>query len=212
MPLVQIRKLSTDARLGLWRITESPNQLAAALAILAPALPIPPFTSQKRQREWLASRLLAYTLLQQFTPAYHALISDEYGKPAFLSSPCRLSISHSGELAAVLISSKKEVGIDLELISPRIKTLGPRFLSAAELDGANGNPEKLCILWSAKETLYKLYSKRKLGFKEHLQVGEIPPGPAGQVSARVVCETLDQEFCITYEKINDYILTYCIGE
>lgn len=212
MPLDQIKKLNEHSFLGLWQIAESPEQLTAALGIMAPALPVPPFLSRKRKTEWLASRLLAYTLLQRFTPDYHALGADDYGKPEFLSSPCRLSISHSGELAAVIISSKQNVGIDLELISPRIKTLGPKFLSTSELAGADGNPEKLCIYWSAKETLYKLYSKKKLVFKDHLQVEEIPQGPAGQLSARVVCETLDKRFCINYEIINNYILTYCISD
>jgi phosphopantetheinyl transferase len=210
MPLDQIRKLNDHAFLGLWRITESCEQLAAALVIMAPALPVPSFKNQKRKSEWLASRLLAYLLLQQFTPAYHALVSNEYGKPEFLFAPYRLSISHSGELAAVIISSKQDVGIDLELISSRIKPLGHKFLSDKELAGARGNPERLCIYWSAKETLYKMHSKKKLTFKEHLQVDQIPEEATGQVAARVIGEFSTEHFSLHFERIEAYILTYCL--
>jgi 4'-phosphopantetheinyl transferase len=212
MPLYQLRQINAHTHLGIWQIQETPEKLSEALAVLAPALPVPPFASAKRQREWLASRLLAYTLLLKFTPAYHPLAYDPYGKPGFLTGPCRLSITHSGEWAAVIVSSTCEVGIDLELISSRIKDIAPKFLSSRELMGAGEDTEKLSILWSSKETLYKLYSRKKLIFKEHLQVEIGCLTTAGQVSARVVTPHFERLYNINYEKLNGYILTYCLDK
>jgi 4'-phosphopantetheinyl transferase len=212
MPLHLVRKVNDNAYLGLWQLQESPDQLFSALSILAPALPVPVFENTKRKREWLASRILAYTLLQKFTPAYHLLEYDSYGKPGFVSSPCQVSISHSGDWAAVLLSSKERVGIDLEHINLRIVALASRFLSEEEQQVAEKDPEKLSLFWSSKETLYKLYGRKRLIFKENLQILSNPQAEAGILLAQVITPSVRKTYQVFYEKLKDYILTYCLSD
>ena len=212
MPLYRLRQLNMHTFLGIWQIQESPEDLSAALAALAPRLVVPALKHPKRKREWLASRLLAYTLLQNLTETFYPLVPDPYGKPKFLGSPYHLSLTHSGKLTAVVISASCEVGIDLEYISTRIVSLAPKFLSDAERQHAEEDPRKLSILWSAKETLYKMYGKKNLIFKQNLQAGPVGLPDGGQVPARIKSGQVDRAYRIQYETIHDCILTYCLDE
>lgn len=83
------------------------------------------------------------------------------GKPVL--EGFHISISHTRGYAAVMLSPTHEVGIDIEYQSDRVKRIASRFLRDDE------QPQQLAELlayWSAKETLYKLYSEDQLAFHD----------------------------------------------
>jgi 4'-phosphopantetheinyl transferase len=211
MPLHLIRQVTDQAYLGLWHILESPEQLSSDLKKIAPSVPVASFKHPKRKQEWLASRLLAYSLLKKFTAGYHELVHDAYGRPGFTDSPYHISISHCGEWAAVLLSSVSAVGIDLEQVSSRIVALAPRFLSEEELKATNRDPEQICIYWSCKESLYKLYGRKQLIFKQHLRISTPGNMEKELLEGEVVLPGAAAKYTLHVQKINDYVLTYCLS-
>ena len=77
---------------------------------------------------------------------------DPSGKPCFANSPLHFSLSHSGNLAAVLIS-EAPCGVDIELVRPEVaERLRERRLSDAE----RARDCDFFELWTKKECIAKL--------------------------------------------------------
>ena len=212
MPLREIREVYPHVYLGLWEITESLAELSQSLKTLTKNinLPIPIFTSTARQRQWLGSRVLAYALLQKLSPEPVLLQNNNSGKPEFQNSSYRVSISHSHHLAAVILSQNYEVGIDIEIISPKVMRVRNKFMTEAEKNNAAEDVEKALIYWSGKETLYKLYSQKQLIFKENLFISPFNKLPAGTTGAQIVTSDFNKRYTLHYEILNQHILTYTL--
>lgn len=210
MPLLHLKELNPHTRLGLWRLDEPLHELHDLLPAHANLDERLTQVHPRRQREWLASRVLVYRLLQEFTPLPLQLLRNEYGKPYFSDSRYHVSISHSPVLAAVILSDKHEVGIDIEPISPKALRVQEKFLTAAEKSYTMANEQETCLYWSAKETLYKMYSRKRLIFKENLAVA--PTGEPNVLQGRVQTENFSKLYRISYETLHSHILTYCINQ
>ena len=77
---------------------------------------------------------------------------DPSGKPRFIDNPLHFSLSHSGKLAAVLIS-EAPCGVDIELVRPEVAArLRERCLSDAE----RARDCDFFELWTQKECIAKL--------------------------------------------------------
>lgn len=147
---------------------------------------------KKRRLEWLGGRLAAKKAALDQTACKFSwqamqelpVAADENGRPFFKSlnsSPLRLSISHSGELAGALVVSGLECGLDLQKISSATVRVKEKFCSPAESDIISNlksveKPETgLTLLWSAKEALRKGLGGHPLtGFMEMELVEAIP--------------------------------------
>lgn len=211
MPLTDIREINEAAFLGFWQLTETVEELTLLFRKLRPQQEIPQFKSQLRQKEWLASRILAYLLLQDFTPEPFEITSNENGKPEFSGTPFQVSISQSSSLVAVLLSEQVEVGIDIEIIREKILKLAPKFLSENELVQAENDLKKTCLYWSAKETLYKMYSRKNLLFIENLKVGPVGNTEKGIFEGAVTVNNFNRNFTVHFENFDNFMLTYCLA-
>ena len=58
---------------------------------------------------------------------------DEHGKPYLVNFEYQISLSHSYDYAAVMISKEMQLGVDIELIKHKIKSIKHKFLSDVEL-------------------------------------------------------------------------------
>ena len=88
-----------------------------------------------------------------------------------------ISISHSADIAAIIYNPDYPVGIDIEKISPRIQRIATRAFSDEEIAAANGDLEKLTILWNCKECVFKLADDEGIDFREmiSIQLAEMSP-------------------------------------
>jgi len=208
MPLLETRQLNPHTILGIWSLTETVEELTQALPAHLQPDTLLQQAHVRRQREWLASRILVYSLLKHFTQQVLPLLCNEHGKPVFPENRYFVSITHSLELIAVLISDKHEVGIDVELVSPKALRVAHKFLTDAEREQTGDQIDKTCLYWSAKETLYKLYSRKQLIFKENLLL--VPSENNNILSGYVQTENLSKLYQIHFETLQHHILTYCI--
>ena len=209
MPLLFSRQPDTHTVLGIWTITETPDELLVALP---PEVQVDELLQQahpRRQLEWLASRVLVYSLLSQFTSDTPVLQRNTHGRPVFEQAPYFVSISHSPGLAAVILSDRYEVGIDVELLSPKALRVADKFLNEAEKGYTCGDVTTTCLYWSAKETLYKMYSRKKLFFKENLLLQPAPDAD-NLLLGRVQTDNFSKLYQVQHEVLNQHVLTYCI--
>jgi 4'-phosphopantetheinyl transferase EntD len=209
MPLLLTRKIDAHSWLGMWQLQEPAADLLQLLPSYIDVSAIAGKVHPRRRQEWLASRVLVYQMLQHFTSEPLVLARNEDGKPHFPGRPrLHVSITHSPHLAAVILSEQHHVGIDIELISPKALRVADKFLTEKEKQHTIDDAETTCLYWSAKETLYKLYSRKKLVFKKNLNV-EPTPEP-NVLRGRVQIENFSKLYQIRYEVLQEHVLTYCI--
>lgn len=123
----------------------------------------------KKQLEWLA---LQYSFVKELGWDNMEIIHDENGKPSFLHYPEKhISISHSDDKIAYCISDKA-CGIDVQYFTDKIAKIKHKFLHEEENRFLKEEILKLQlhIIWSAKEAIYKWYSKRGLSFRYDMKI------------------------------------------
>ena len=210
MPLLLTKKIDAHTWLGIWQLQEPEADLYAALPPHADVSALEGKVHPRRRQEWLASRVLVYRLLQNFTSEPLVLARTEEGMPFFPGNPLHVSITHSPRLAAVILSDIYKVGIDIELITPKALRVADKFLTEAEKEHTASDETKTCLYWSAKETLYKLYSRKRLLLRENLL---LRPAPEPNVLlGRVHTGNFSKLYRIQHDIIQHHVLTYCIDE
>jgi 4'-phosphopantetheinyl transferase len=161
-------------------------------------------------------------------PPLPQLLNDATGRPYLVGthSVPAVSLSHSGAWVVVLLAPPgTAVGIDVEVVRDKALRIARKFLNAAELAATDGlelldyapSPtpaatEVFSLLWSAKETLYKLAGQRGIIFRENLLL-DFPPGPwpaTGELPAQLALNGRVSRHQICYFRPEaGYVLTYC---
>ena len=174
MALIEIRNLSGHTRLGLWRMDE-------------------PFDGTPRQWERRAVEMLIETMTGKQLVVDH----EPSGKPVL--EGWHVSISHTRGFAAVVLSDCEEVAVDIEYQSDRVGRIAERFIRE---DESVATIEEMLLLWSAKETLYKLFSADNLQFFEMRL--------CSMDQRAMLLENMKQKKIvgICFEITDDYVLTY----
>jgi phosphopantetheinyl transferase len=228
MPLHSIRPLPGGAHLGLWHLLETPAELWPQLATPDAYAPLLPARADgPRQAQWLAGRVLVQRMLAAtaLSDVLLPLQNDVTGRPflAGTSPVPAVSLSHSGAwVAALLAPSGTPVGVDVEVVRDKAQRIAHKFLNNDEqaaikpftTSDAAINNELFSLLWSAKETLYKLAGQRGIIFRQNLLL-DLPPGPwpaAGELPARLALGDAISRHCICYfQPTAGYVLTHCHG-
>jgi len=213
MPVVFSKKIDDQTILGVWKIEETEAQLLAGLQLKQHELEvIESLGNTKRALHWLSTRVLLRTMLN--TADYIDCKMDDHGKPYLVNSDTHISLSHSYDYAAVIIGKEKKVGVDIELIKMKIKSIKHKFLSDVELaqkqigDNTNG----LYVCWCAKEAIYKWHGKKGLEFKRDIHIKPFKLKDEGALTALVELPEGTRELEVNYFKTKDgYMLGYVVA-
>ena len=169
MAVVNIREVYPGVSLGLWQMDESPEQLFDLYPHLLPYRSSldDKYKNDGRKLEFLAIRALMYEMLR-VNGASKGLLShagdfthNGQGKPLFRGY--HVSISHTKGYAALILSKKSEVAVDIEYMSDRVERIASKFLRKDER--ADSLDAKL-VHWCAKETVFELFSEENLLFED----------------------------------------------
>jgi len=193
---------------ALWRIDEPLEELGGRL--LASTIELSEYESIKHPRkklEWLASRLIIQHLVEHLGDSFYGIYKDAFGKPHLINLPYSISIAHCFPFAAGIINKDHSTGIDIEQPRDKLLYIRHKFLSEKEADVAGTDLETLCKFWAAKEVLYKIYGRRKLIFKQHLEVFENPAGN-GNIGGRICYFDFFKEFQISFYQYQGYYIAY----
>jgi phosphopantetheinyl transferase len=162
-------------------------------------------THPEQRVEWLACRVAVRQLVEAAGWTYAGLQKDEYGKPHLVGSAWHISISQTGGLAAAVLHRTRPVGIDIEPMRDKFTRVVPRILSETEIHHAAGNAARLAVYWCAKESLYKLYGKRQLTFRQHLLIDPFADG-AEQLTGHVRLPDHEEQLTIRCFRIGPGLL------
>lgn len=210
MPIIYQKSLGPSTLLAVWKIEESEEELLNGLQLKAHELEIiEQLKPGKRLLQWLGTRHLLRQLLN--TDAYIDCQFDAHGKPYLTNLDYQISLSHSNDYAAVMVSKTHRVGIDIELIKHKIKSIKHKFLNDVELaqKQIGDNTEGLYVCWCAKEAIYKWYGKKGLGFKEHMHIKPFKLKNEGALNALVELPEGNITLEVHYLKIeSDFMLGY----
>lgn len=197
---------------GIWKVTESADDLYALLSPLsAVQSELEQLKSPSRQLEYLAVRVLIKTLLGK-----ECLISHEpSGKPVFAELTYHLTISHTKGYVAVGIHPDKEIGIDIEYVAERVRKVTPRFVRKDELPGLENHDSsdqlyELLLVWSAKETLFKVLNLSEVDFLEHLHIKPFTLYGTGTLSGCEYRTKNGKSYIISYLTHPDFVCTYVV--
>jgi 4'-phosphopantetheinyl transferase EntD len=143
--------------------------------------------------------------------------NDATGRPWLEAVPAgwALSLSHSGAWVAAVLATSGRVGVDVELVRGKAQRLARKFLSDEEqasalMSGPSEAATHYTLLWSAKETLYKLAARRGLIFREHLRLESFEPHTQGEIPGALILNDIQTRHSICYCRPADgYVLTYC---
>ncbi len=227
MPLHSLTPLPGGVSLGLWHLTESVPSLWPQLADAPAYAPLLPARADgPRQAQWLAGRVLVQWLLAVASQPLLPLRNDEAGRPFLegVGPAPAVSLSHSGEWVAALLGPPgRALGIDVEVVRDKAHRIAHKFLNKRELaevehltlpplPGVAPRQELFSLLWSAKETLFKLAGRRGILFRENLLL-DLPPGPwalPGTLPARLQLAGTSSRHQVCYLRpAAGYVLTYC---
>jgi len=175
----------------VWEITETLEELLDLYGNINTTN----YTSEKRKKEHLISRLMLNKLCENGT-----IIYNEFGAPE-LDNAKHLSISHSNELVTIIISDKKS-GIDIEKISEKTLRIASKFVSEKNL--IQLNKEKATLIWCLKEAIYKWHQKGSIDFIKDIIISEFFAKEYGNVTAYFRKRKLN----LNYLKINNHYLVY----
>ncbi len=173
MPLFYQHNINDSTKLAVWHIAENEDFFLEKVSIKKEIV-----HSHKRLQH-LAGRYLLQ-LLQPGFPIHEIRIAESK-KPFLFDEKFHFSISHCREYAAAIVSKDKPVGIDVELVTPKIQLVKTRFLNESELalystfndESTTLNDQVLTLFWSAKETIYKWHGKGALSFKNNMKLKEL---------------------------------------
>lgn len=160
-------------------------------------------THENRQREFLGTRFA----IKQLLGKQPNLLRDGNGKPHFHSLTLELSLSHCGQSLALIMHPYHDVGIDLQKVNEKVLLVGKKFLNDDELATVGSDREKATLYWSAKEALYKYYSRRQLSLKNDLQIVE---KEEGRFIGVISNESHYDEVPLNWEWIDNFALVYTV--
>ena len=99
---------------------------------------------------------------------------DIDGKPS-LNSEFNISISHSHEIAALVISNNLKFGMDVQFKESKILNIQNKFLNVFEKINIGHDPsiDILTMIWTSKESIYKAIGLKGISFSENIKIDKV---------------------------------------
>lgn len=174
MPIFFQHQINEFTRLGVWKIEETEGFFKGNVPQHRDV------THPHKRLQHLAGRFLLQYLFPDFP--YELIEIADTRKPFLPNEQYHFSISHCGDYAAAIVSSKERVGVDIEEPVEKILRIQDKFLSGKEkqefgirsLARANEiqttDYQLQTLLWSAKEAVFKWYGDGGVDFRQHIQL------------------------------------------
>ena len=167
MPLMYI-KTSRQFTLAVWRTTEDLESLQSTLSLTPQVTSTLETCKPHRRMELIGTRHLLKCILAEAV----TIIKDANGRPLIKEYPqLSLSVSHSGDYSAVMLSHEQRIGMDIQVHRETISRIAPKFLYPTEIAAAD--IKQLHYYWGIKESVFKAWSKGGVDFKSMITVSPL---------------------------------------
>jgi len=209
MPLIE-KIANQNGTIGVWELKETADDLLKSCTINSDdTARLESFKAEKRRKEFLATRLLLQNLIPENTPIIYR---DEFGKPSLINSDLNISITHSADLAAIILS-EKNIGIDVEQLQRNIDKVVTRFASTAEIEfiESSKDPQFVKILlWAAKEAIFKCSGIHGVQFNEQIAITPFDYNAHSCFTGALRHPEKEVGYDLFFRIIKNNILVYCV--
>ncbi len=208
MSLLYHQNINPVTRLALWEIEEPETFFLHRVPLQRE------ITHPHKRLQHLAGRYLLPYLFPDFPHAEIEIAGTR--KPYLPNDQYHFSISHCSDYAAAIASSGDRVGIDVEIITPRVQNIKRKFLHPEEMRFVNAMAEQsqlqvLTILWSAKEAIYKWYGLGKVDFSEMIRTFPFQLASEGRLQAAFMKDELQENLVVSYKMLKNLCLVWVVS-
>jgi phosphopantetheine--protein transferase-like protein len=205
MPFFYQQNINETAHLAIWSIQEPASFFETDVQLAVP------ITNEERRTQHLAVRLLFKLMMPEADLSQ--LVMADNGKPYLIGLPFHFSFSHCKGYAACAVDNKP-IGIDIEIIHPRIAKVAHKFLNDQERAMITALEEQaqlnqLAFLWAAKEAMYKKHEQLGIDFAKDFNILELTKGERGVVPAAILHKGNKINVSLDYHFGTDYICVTC---
>lgn len=207
MPIYYQQNINDFTQLAVWKIDETESFFTQKVTVQQQV------THPHKRLQHLAGRFLLPYLYPDF-PSELIQIADTR-KPYLPNEAYHFSISHCGDYAAAIVSSTQRVGVDIEMVTPRVNKIRHKFLHISEMENwkieALEEQEKirtLTLLWSAKEAMFKWWGSGDIDFSDCMQVKAVDLNSTGVLKAFFQKDNFKVTLQLHYQLTNELSLVW----
>jgi len=206
------KKINTSGvRIALWQLNDSLEELKnSCLLKKSDQEHFDCITSEKRKKEFLASRILIKKLVADNSE----IIYNNLGKPFIKNSKKHISISHSANFVAVIVSDKR-VGIDIEQSTRNIDRVATRFLHSRELEFIESMKNKQLakiLYWAAKEAIFKCSEFQGIQFNEQIIIAPFDFEQSNKFEGTLKSAAKNVNYRMHYFLVENNVMVYCVEQ
>jgi len=196
---VIFEKANTDFRILVMEITETPETLYYKIQndlSKDEIIKYNSFKNKKRKAEWLGVRIT----LKKMLGKYYEILYNKNGNP-YIETNKNISISHSNGIIGIILKNKKDIGIDVEILSDKILRTAHKFITNSELLTFKEDEKikKIYLNWCCKETLFKIKEEGGYDFKDNFKILDSALKNSGIKKAIISKNNLEEYFCLNYK-------------
>ncbi|MFM1929715.1 MAG: hypothetical protein RL387_1043 [Bacteroidota bacterium] len=208
MPFFYQQNINETEHLAIWSITEPLSYFEEGMSLDVN------IQNEERRIQHLAVRLLFSLMMPEAN--INDLVMADNGKPYLKGVPFHFSFSHCKGYAACAVSDHFPIGIDIEIIHPRIAKVAHKFLNDAEKAMlANLSEEdalkQLAFFWASKEAMYKKHEQLGIDFARDFNILSLTNLDRGVVSAEISHKGITSSVQLDYHFGSDYICVTCVN-
>lgn len=210
MPIIKFEE-NAGYSWAVWEITETEGELYAFSALtLEEEAEFASIRHKEKRKEYLTGRLVLKALIERHANAnFKGVFKDSCGKPYLIDHDSHISLSHSFPFVTAIVHLHKSAGIDIEKPQPKLLTIAKKVLSLEEQAESAGDQKKICVYWSAKEALYKIYGRKQVTFSKHLSIAPFTfQEKDSTLQARITMPGHKSAHTLRYVLFNDYIICF----
>jgi 4'-phosphopantetheinyl transferase len=211
MAIAYRQQVDDDTEFAIWKIEEEAEELYSQLQLDEQEKAYyEQLKVGKRNLHWLGTRVLLRKMLR--TDEYIHFKVDAHGKPYLVNLPYHISLSHSFDYAAVMIS-KEPVGIDIEQVKEKVERIAHKFMRKEEMAFINDTDKinRLYVCWCAKEAVYKCYGQKEISFADNILLEPFNFEGHGLVKAHLNKGEISLNYDVGYLQYQDYMIGYVKG-
>ena len=209
MPINYQQNINHATTLAVWEIEEGESFFLEKVPLHQPV------SHPHKRLQHLAGRYLLQYLFPHF-PTDLIEIADTR-KPFLPNEQFHFSISHCGNFAAAIVSTNQRVGIDVELLTPRVDKIKHKFLHPEELKdwkidelSDQKRIEILTLLWSCKEAMFKWWGRGDVDFSEVMRIDASDITEKGILKASFQKANFKQKVDLPYILFNNLCLVWVV--
>ena len=204
MPIIRIIKPNDNTIVGIWKITETLDNLSKSVSLSSTSKEL---LKNRKSRVHKLQFLSVRAILLELGYSVDSL--SYQGNTPILNDNKKISISHSNLFSCVIISDLR-VGIDVQQEdNNKIRTIAKKFIGYETSYLTHDDFKRKSIIWNIKESIYKIANINGLDYKTDLLV--VPFNLCDNFTySWLIYKNLKERYASYFFTIENYSFAYLI--